>query len=271
MRLHAAYHPRQEAARLAEDVLPHRILSLDDTPSVRPVRQAVRIMAHEHHSGRTVVLSSERDPDAAAILAMAYLIHHVGLTLDHAYERLAAAVPGIAPTRRWLSALVEAYDLPYCRDELYGPYFLAGLRSRAQDSINEVYPGLFVSGIGAMQRQAEVRSMGIRAIVRLDDSTRDDNQWAADFTLLDMPLSDYRAPNPGKVRRATAFIHAHRSEGVLVHCQMGINRAVTVALAYLMEYQGYSLGRAQALITRQRGAVHPTPEMLDLLQACYCP
>ena len=63
------------------------------------------------------------------------------------------------------------------------------------------------------------------------------------------------------------FIDHARRRGlrVLVHCQAGISRSVTVLCAYLMNRFGWSMAKALKQITRKRPIAHPNPGFINAL------
>merc|ERR1712228_736386 len=66
---------------------------------------------------------------------------------------------------------------------------------------------------------------------------------------------------------ATQFIHSwmSREQPVLVHCRAGVSRSASVVIAYLMEFQGYTLHDAFFLVRSHRSVITPNPGFMDQL------
>src|SRR5262245_35838661 len=123
-----------------------------------------------------------------------------------------------------------------------------------------VYDGLYISGVETIRKQKMVQHEGITAIVRLDNGTIGNDKWSEHFfKVLHEPFLDGEYIPDGLIPKITRFIHEQlENEGtVLVHCAMGISRTVTMTMAYLIEYEGMSLGEAYATIRENRPEAHP--------------
>jgi protein-tyrosine phosphatase len=113
--------------------------------------------------------------------------------------------------------------------------------------------------------------MGIQAVLRLDDDNRDRGQWGQPYHLLDMPIIDGLPIPSQQLRQGAAFIHQQVEAGrrVLVHCQAGVSRSVTMMLAYLIEYRGWLLPDAYRQVLIRRAVARPHPALVISLIDCY--
>jgi hypothetical protein len=92
---------------------------------------------------------------------------------------------------------------------------------------DQVYDGIYVGELEAVDNQAAVRAEGITAVVRLDEHDRSTGQWNDAFALLDMPIPDGEYLDSDTIDTITEFINQQIEAGgkVLIHCQMGISFA----------------------------------------------
>ena len=60
---------------------------------------------------------------------------------------------------------------------------------------------------------------------------------------------------------------AWEAEETLLHCQSGISRSATVAIAFLMKHRGMSLMDAYAEVHRRRSCINPNDGFFRVLQA----
>jgi protein-tyrosine phosphatase len=136
---------------------------------------------------------------------------------------------------------------------------------------NEVYDGLYVGEVGALRFRPEVRAEGISAIVRLDQAPRERGQWTEDFFLLDSPIPDGEYIEPDTIDTVTRFIYEQLNarRKVLVHCQMGISRSVSMAMAYLIAHEGFSLAEAFGIVREGRASAYPHERLLVSLIERY--
>lgn len=108
-------------------------------------------------------------------------------------------------------------------------------------------------------------------MLRLDLVDRKQGQWNDDFTLLDLPVPDAEHLDGDIIKRATRFIDTQIASGeaVLVHCNLGVSRSVTVAMAYLIEYEGMSLAEAFGTVREGRPSAYPHELLLIALIELY--
>ncbi|XP_063377839.1 probable dual specificity protein phosphatase DDB_G0283417 [Cydia fagiglandana] len=82
---------------------------------------------------------------------------------------------------------------------------------------------------------------------------------------LDLPETDVKQ----MLTECLPFIHDSvcRGENVLVHCNAGVSRTSTVAIAYLMQYKGMEFEEAYRLVKEKRPAIRPNDGFKRQLQA----
>jgi protein-tyrosine phosphatase len=136
---------------------------------------------------------------------------------------------------------------------------------------DEVFEGIFVGEAAALRDEAGVQREGITAIVRLDQIPRANGQWTDTFTLLDKPIPDAQYLDGDTIDEITSFIDEQIASGgkVLVHCHMGVSRSVSVVMAYLIAYEGMSLGEAFGTLREGRASAYPHEMLLVSLIERY--
>jgi hypothetical protein len=103
---------------------------------------------------------------------------------------------------------------------------------------------------------------GFRAVVDLREETCDDAMLLArhGITFLHLPTKDHAAVSQENLERGVAFANRHLDldERVLVHCEHGIGRSVTLALCILVSRGTAPLDALDAAKSR-RPLVSPSP------------
>lgn len=86
-----------------------------------------------------------------------------------------------------------------------------------------------------------------------------------------LPTVDDTAPSLLKMHLAADFIYANILSGnkVYVHCKLGHGRAPTIAAAYFIIKQGFTVDEALKFITEKRPEVHPLPSQIEMLHTLY--
>lgn len=228
-------------------------------------------IAHMLAENPAVMVQCVDGVDRSVAFVLAYLIEYQHMSLPEAFVWLTMRYYQTNPHPALMFMLVEHYDLPYRMQEIFAGDFFDRLVVQAQRRIDRVQEGLFISGVTALQRTADVRAAGVESVLRLDRQNRHAGQWDDDFELLDLPFSDGASIPPGYLAQGTAFIHQQREAGksVLVHCQMGISRASTLMMAYLIRYENLSLAEAYARVVAKRPFIYPNRRLMASLVAEY--
>ena len=134
--------------------------------------------------------------------------------------------------------------------------------------ISQVQPGLYVGGQHKRRGLAEMRALGITAVVNMREEFDDARR---DLTLdhyLWLSTTDDTPPTPEDLERGVAFINRHIAEGhgVYIHCAAGVGRAPMMAAAYLVR-TGISAEQAWDTIRQVRPFIRPTPSQVAALAA----
>jgi predicted protein tyrosine phosphatase len=137
--------------------------------------------------------------------------------------------------------------------------------------MDQVYEQIYVGDIDTLRRQDAVRQEGIDAVVRLDLRDRDVLHWDSRFDVLDMPINDGATVPDGVFDHVTDFIHEQiqNEKTVLVHCNQGISRSTTMVIAYLIKYEGMSLGEAFGTVREGREIARPHGALMASLIDYY--
>jgi len=91
------------------------------------------------------------------------------------------------------------------------------------------------------------------------------------LSYLHVPMSDSGRTDLDEALPAMLeFIHnaitQHKKNRVLVHCALGLNRSVTVVLAYLMKHKGMSFADALALLKAKRPQLRVHDKYIEYLK-----
>jgi membrane-associated phospholipid phosphatase len=124
--------------------------------------------------------------------------------------------------------------------------------------------------IGRRLSETEARravGLGVTAVVDLTCEFAEAPAFR-ELPCLCMPVLDLTAPTAEQLKKAAAFIEAHRREGIVyIHCKAGYSRTASVAGAWLLE-----TGRARtaeevvALLTEARPGIVVRPEVRTMLE-----
>lgn len=140
---------------------------------------------------------------------------------------------------------------------------------------DQVYKTLYIGGMDALNPRAAdlfgFEIMPFAAAVRLDQVTILSSPSPQGMDALELPIEDAQPVPDGVFPQVTRFIHQHLAAGdtVLVQCQAGISRSVTMVLAYLIEYEQMALPDAFRLIYDQRPGSRPHKALLASLITHY--
>ncbi len=120
--------------------------------------------------------------------------------------------------------------------------------------------------IGGSLSQAEAASLasetGVGAVVDLRSEAVDERRVleAQGIAFLHLPTDDHATVTPARLDEGVGFVAAQRAAGrrVLVHCEHGIGRSATLALAALVD-GGLAPLDALLLAKDRRDRVSPSP------------
>ena len=120
----------------------------------------------------------------------------------------------------------------------------------------EVLKGLFLGGKELSQDCDRLKELGITHILNV--TTESPNHFTDEFTYLQLPIKDSPEEDLSEsLRVGTEFIGKARSEGILVHCTVGMSRSAAFVLGYLMVAEKMSLKDAFVLLKRHRPITSP--------------
>jgi len=130
-----------------------------------------------------------------------------------------------------------------------------------------ITPSLAVGGaVAAGAAEALARGDGVRAVIDLRAEACDDETEYSrhGIAFLHLPTDDLCALSPKMLADGVAFAERHLAAGerVLVHCQHGIGRSATLALAILVA-GGMPPLDALELAKSRRSMVSPSPPQYE--------
>lgn len=151
-------------------------------------------------------------------------------------------------------------------DALLG--YLMG-RGKGKPDITWITPQLALGGRLRAEQVPAVARLGIGSVLDLREETHDDERLLGQYglRLLHLPVPDRAAPSQEQLREGTEWVLQEMAADrkVLVHCEAGSGRSVTLVCAALLRV-GYRLPEAYGLVRRQRWIVGPTDEQLGALE-----
>ena len=125
---------------------------------------------------------------------------------------------------------------------------------------HRVTPGLLVGPVLDRRGYLGLERAGVSHVIDLRAEAADDPDPAASlgFAWLGIPIVDRRAPSAGQFRALADWVAAAGPGAVVyVHCQGGLERSPSVAMALLVS-AGYDLSEARAAVTRAHPRARPT-------------
>jgi protein-tyrosine phosphatase len=132
--------------------------------------------------------------------------------------------------------------------------------------ISQVQPNLYVGGQHRRRGLAQMRDLGITAVVNMREESDDAQRGLALDHYLWLTTTDDTSPTPEDLERGVDFISQHIAEGrgVYIHCAAGVGRAPMMAAAYLV-HTGMSAAQAWDTIRQVRPFIRPTPPQITAL------
>ncbi|KAG8191927.1 hypothetical protein JTE90_007725 [Oedothorax gibbosus] len=128
-----------------------------------------------------------------------------------------------------------------------------------------ILPFLYVGNAKDAQDACRLRDLGVQYVLNVTSQV----QGCEDgFTCLRLPAADSHQQNLKQYfGRAFAFIDEarQRNSAVLVHCQAGISRSATIAIAYLMYHARVSSMEAYQMVKSKRPIISPNLHFMGQL------
>ncbi len=131
----------------------------------------------------------------------------------------------------------------------------------------EILPHMYLScRKGASNREG----LELNNISRILNVTTEDSEYEhlEGFTYHQIAVEDKHEVNMlDCLPRAFAFIDEAKAanEKVLVHCHAGMSRSVTVVLAYLMKFEGFTLNNAYDYVKQKKSNISPNFSFMEQL------
>ena len=124
---------------------------------------------------------------------------------------------------------------------------------------------LYVGGCDCLTKPTNIPNLS--GVVSLYPTST--NQYTPPFMQVSINIQDWEGENIGQhFEETNMFIQSHLERGnVLVHCQAGISRSVTIASAFLMRAMDCSADLAVAMIQSQREQAKPNDGFMAQLKA----
>jgi protein-tyrosine phosphatase len=143
--------------------------------------------------------------------------------------------------------------------------------SGAGQTFSWITPELAVGGsFPQAAAEALAREHGVSAVVDLRSETCDDEALLRrhGVNLLHLPTDDLCAVDQPMLDRGVAYVTAALDRGarVLIHCEHGIGRSVTLALCVLVR-RGFAPLQAMEAIKTARRVASPSPEQFEAWSA----
>jgi len=142
------------------------------------------------------------------------------------------------------------------------------IRGFSPPHISRVQPNLYVGGQHKRHGLAQMRALGITAVVNMREESDDAQRGLALDHYLWLSTTDDTSPTPEDLKRGAKFIGQQiaAGRGVYVHCAAGVGRAPLMAAAYLVS-TGMSAAQAWDTIRQARPFIRPTPPQITALDA----
>ena len=144
----------------------------------------------------------------------------------------------------------------------------SGLQTRKHTPMHKVAPFLYMSGYKAAKNPQTLQASGIGHVVNLT-AHKCPNLNPDLVSYSSFKFSDHANFNlVDKLDRVMEIIRnkVQMQENVLVHCQMGISRAPSVVIAYLIKFQGMDYNSALSLVQQKNPDAYPNLGFLMQLQ-----
>lgn len=131
----------------------------------------------------------------------------------------------------------------------------------------EILPHLYLSCRKAASNKQILKSNSISRILNVTNEASE-YQHLDGFTYHQIAVEDKHEVNMLEcLPRAFSFIEEAKAanEKVLVHCHAGMSRSVTVVLAYLMKFEGFTLNNAYDFVKQKKSNISPNFSFMEQL------
>lgn len=157
-----------------------------------------------------------------------------------------AAAPDVAENSEALAAAMAPFILGYVQPLRPDAADKAESEEECMDPASEITPYLCLGSKIAAQNLGHLRSLGVTHVLNVADNV--ECFFPEELKYLHCPIVDggHDERIVDVFEEAAAFVREASEKGgrVFVHCYAGINRSATVAIAVLMQMEGWTLKRA---------------------------
>jgi protein-tyrosine phosphatase len=125
-------------------------------------------------------------------------------------------------------------------------------------SADEVFPNIYIGDLSSSLNQSELKKHGITTILSVYNGSYD--VYPKDFNYKIVNINDDNWVNIYEhFNDCVKFIDdaVQKDEKVLVHCQRGVSRSVSMVIAYLISKQNYTYDTALEKIRETRAIANP--------------
>lgn len=130
----------------------------------------------------------------------------------------------------------------------------AEIYTRSGWEANEVRPGLFVGSLKSARDWEGLQEHGVTAVLNAV-AVKFPDKFPGHFESMDVYMVDRKCQDLLSYLPATTswlMEQARRNQTILVHCEEGRSRSVSIMIAYLMASEGLSYGEAKADVVAAR-------------------
>uniref|UniRef100_S4R4D3 protein-tyrosine-phosphatase n=1 Tax=Petromyzon marinus TaxID=7757 RepID=S4R4D3_PETMA len=144
----------------------------------------------------------------------------------------------------------------------------ATLTIKESSDVSRLLPYLFVGGERAARDLPTLRRLNVGLVLNVTAHVPHYHAGAGSIAYRRLPASDTHGQDLRQYfRPAFLLIEEARRCGcsVLLHCQAGVSRSPTVAIAYVMRIRGLGASDAYAFVRARRAAVAPNLSFMGQL------
>lgn len=135
-------------------------------------------------------------------------------------------------------------------------------RSRSRGRHAQVAPWLLVGPALEAAGYRQLRDDGVTHVLDLRSEQSDDPELMRRLGLawMNVPIDDRVAPTDAQLAEISAWLESAPDQPVVyVHCEGGLGRSPTIAIALLMQ-RGFSRAEAHRFMLAARSVASPTPD-----------
>lgn len=174
---------------------------------------------------------------SVAFLVIAFVYH----SLIAVWLFVSLGSVAVAYAFGWDALLSRSGEANLWQKVLFSPYYLGNYLSwrwykRTISLMAPLGDGVYFGRLPEYGEYEKLRSAGVGRVINL---CSEHPFHKSPLPQERLPLFDQTIPSPQSLHRAVELIEMHRSDGVYVHCALGLSRSVMAVSAW-MHYRGYS-------------------------------